>query len=76
MLSPAAAGSRYVRREVAFADSLNKPILTVRLEPTELVHGLGFTVGAYQMIEGQPDRFPAALAAAVKFLRSEMLRPA
>jgi hypothetical protein len=28
------------------------------------------------MIEGQPDRFPAALAAAVKFLRSEMLRPA
>jgi hypothetical protein len=76
MLSPAAAGSRYVRREVAFADSLNKPILTVRLEPTELVHGLGMTVGAYQMIDGQLGRFPAALAAAVKFLRSEMLRPA
>lgn len=49
-VSQAAVDSRWVRREVQFADGLDKPIVAVELEPAELRHGLGLLLGQYQRL--------------------------
>jgi hypothetical protein len=55
-LSPAAAASRYVRREVKYADARCKPLLPVLLEQTRLGEGLGMLLSAVQMLDaGQPN---------------------
>lgn len=57
-LSQAAIDSKYVRREVLFADSLDKRILTVRLEIADLRYGMGLLLPRYQMIDqGAADFF-------------------
>ncbi len=48
-ISQKSVESKCVRREIKFADSLNKPILAIRLEPTELKQGLGMVLNQYQM---------------------------
>jgi hypothetical protein len=49
-VSQAAVDSKYVRREVQFADSLNKPIIAVELETARLRRGMGLLLNQYQMI--------------------------
>jgi hypothetical protein len=49
-LSQPAVESKYVRREVRLADSLDKPIVVVRMEPAELRHGLRLLLEQYQML--------------------------
>jgi hypothetical protein len=56
-LSKAASESKHVRREVKFADRLNKAILTVMLEPVELGQGLEMLLTQFQMIDANRDDF-------------------
>jgi hypothetical protein len=64
-LSKAATKSKYVRREVKFGDRLDKPIVTVRLEPVELQSGLDMLLSESQILdEGAPD-FAEQLAKAL-----------
>ena len=50
-VSHAAVRSKYVRREVKFADVLNKPIIPVRLEPdVELRDGMDMLLNQYQTV--------------------------
>jgi hypothetical protein len=67
-LSREAVLSKYVRREVKFADMIAKPILTVRLENAQLSHGLQMLLTNYQMID--PPTSPARLEALRRALRS------
>ena len=69
-LSRASAASKHVRREVKFADKLDKPILTVVLEPTELGQGLDMLLSQYQMLDASAADFAAQLRSAVAFIRS------
>jgi hypothetical protein len=55
-LSQPAVDSKYVRRELQFADGLGKPIIGVQLELAELRHGLGLLLSQYQLVRhGTPD---------------------
>lgn len=67
--SRAAVESRYVRREVKFADALKVPLLCVLLEDdVPLVHGLRMLLAQYQMLHaGSPD-FASRLRQAVAYL--------
>jgi len=64
-LSPGAVGSRYVRREVKYADALGKPVLTVKLEDTELAHGFAMLLTQYQMLDTRTPGFAYDLERAV-----------
>ena len=56
LISPDAAASRWVRRELKFADSLGKPLTCVRLRETALSDGLGLLLQTLQWIDAsQPD---------------------
>jgi len=64
-LSQRAVDSKYVRRELQFADTLDKPIICVQIELAELRHGLGLLLSQYQRIShGAPD-FPGRLEEAL-----------
>ena len=54
-ISQGAINSKYCRREIKFADALDKPILSVALEPVQLVHGLQMLLQQYQMIFTDAD---------------------
>lgn len=64
-LSQPAVESKFVRRELLYADVRQKPIVAVQIEPTELRHGLGLLLGQYQILRHDapdlPDRVHAAL---------------
>jgi hypothetical protein len=64
-LSPGAVGSRYVRREVKYADALGKPVLAVKLEDTELAHGFAMLLTQYQMLDTRTPGFAYDLERAV-----------
>jgi len=69
-LSREAVLSKYVRREVKYADMINKPILTIKLEEAKLSHGLEMLLTNYQIIGTPTD--PAgreALDRALRYLR-------
>lgn len=56
LLSPQAAASRHVRRELQFADHLAKPMLCLRLQDTTLSDGLAMLLLPLQWLDqGQPD---------------------
>jgi TIR domain-containing protein len=65
-LSQAAVHSKFVRREVKYGDQLNKTLLTVRLEPVQLAHGLNMLLSQYQMLDATAAGFPAHLQAALE----------
>jgi hypothetical protein len=65
-LSQAAVDSKYVRREARFADSLGKPIISVRLEATRLRHGMGLLLSHYQMLSQSTQGFLTQLGQALK----------
>jgi hypothetical protein len=66
--SQAAVASKYVRREVKFADSLDVPILPVLLEEVTLAHGMGMLLTQYQMLDARVGNFVEALRRAVAHL--------
>lgn len=61
-LSQAAIDSKHVRREVLFADSIDKRIISVRLEATRLRHGMGLLLPRYQMLDQRVEDFFERLA--------------
>jgi TIR domain len=68
-LSQAAIDSKYARREVLFADSIDKRIISVRLEATRLKYGMGLLLPRYQMIDQSIDGFLEQLTRALNHLR-------
>lgn len=68
-LSPAAIDSKYVRREVLFADSIGKRIISVRLETTRLTYGMGLLLSHCQIIDQGVDDFQEQLVRALNHVR-------
>ena len=69
-LSHAAVESKWVRREIKFADSENRPILGVRLEnDLELKHGLKVVMNQFQMIDASDADFSGEFDKAMKYVR-------
>jgi len=64
-MSDAAIRSKYVRREVKYADCLDKPLLTVRLEAAELTDGMDMLLGRYQMLDAAAGDFLGELRRSV-----------
>ena len=64
-VSPAAVASKYCRREIKFADTIDIPILGVMLEPTELRHGLAMLFQQYQTLSAGVADFPRQLVRAI-----------
>ena len=69
-LSEAAVQSKWVRREIKFADSENRPILGIRLDKNlELKHGLKVVMNQYQMIDASDTDFSEELRKAIEYVR-------
>lgn len=69
-LSEAAVESKWVRREIKFADSENRPILGIRLDKNvELKHGLKVVMSGYQMIDASNADFSDELRKAIEYVR-------
>lgn len=69
-LSQAAVHSKYVRREVKFADTLNKPILSVNIERNvELSNGMRMLLNQYQSIDGSAPGFGKELERTIRLVR-------
>lgn len=63
-VSATAINSKYVRREIKYADAIDKPVLSIQLEQTKLSHGLGMLLTQYQMLDvGENDFQQRALSA-------------
>lgn len=70
VLSPAAAASRIVRREIRFADALEKPLLCLRLGETALTDGLAMLLLPLQWIDvDRPGSAARITTAARKLLQ-------
>jgi hypothetical protein len=67
-LSQATVESKYCRREIKFADAINKPLLLVGLEAVDLRHGLRFLLQQLQQISAQDPEFEAQLDRAIQKL--------
>lgn len=67
-VSESAINSKYVRREVKFADALNKPILSIVLEDTRLSGGMNMLLTQYQMLNGGAPDFNRQLRDAAEFI--------
>jgi len=61
--------SKYCRREVKYTDQLNKPILSIRIEPVELAHGLEMLLTQYQMVDASAQDFSGEIKRALQYLR-------
>jgi hypothetical protein len=68
-VSQAAIQSRYVRREVRFADALAKPLLCVTLEDAQLAHGMDMLLSQYQMLNCKAPDFQDELERAIQYVR-------
>lgn len=68
-VSRGSVDSKYCRREVKYVDQLNKPILSVRLEPAELTHGLEMLLTQYQMVDASAENFAAEMERALRYQR-------
>ena len=56
-----AIDSKWVRREARFADSLDKPIIAIQLEPSQLRHGMSLLLGQYQLLNRDASGFSERL---------------
>ena len=70
-LSEMAASSRWVRREVKFADFLEKHIVIVGLEPVSRFDGLNMLLTQYQIIDGTRPTWQAELRASLDVHRRQ-----
>jgi hypothetical protein len=66
-ISKAAINSKNVRKEVKYAEFLDKPLIAVRLEETELKHGLAMLFGSNQTIDGMADDCLEQLQRAIEY---------
>ena len=67
-LSQEAVESKWVRREIKFADSEEQPILGIRIEDdVDLRYGLRIVLNQYQMIDASHERFSNELKSAIEF---------
>jgi hypothetical protein len=66
-ISQSAIDSRYVRREVLYADTLCKPILSVVLSDTRLHSGMELILRMYQMLDVASNEFASALTKALEY---------
>jgi TIR domain len=64
-LSAAAIESRYVRREIKFADALGRPVLAILMEDVQLRHGLRMMMAQYQTLDLRAADFHPRLRYAV-----------
>ena len=67
-LSQSAIESKWVRREIKYADSQDKPILTVALDKIILDHGLDLLLMNYQIISESNFDFEEELTKAIEFI--------
>lgn len=71
MTSQSYVGSKYCRREVKYADVLNKPILPVLLEPVSLAEGLHMLFQQYQIFDASADSdFEPLIADILRLIRT------
>jgi hypothetical protein len=68
-LTQAAADSKWVRREIKFADRESKPILAIRLGSLALHSGLDILLNQYQTIDGTARDFESELRRAMQYVR-------
>jgi hypothetical protein len=68
-ISQASIDSKYVRREVLFADSMEKRIISIRLESVQLRHGMKLLLPRYQIIDHGVADFTVQLVRALKNAR-------
>jgi hypothetical protein len=68
-ISQASIDSKYVRREVLFADSMEKRIISIRLESVQLRHGMKLLLPRYQIIDHGVADFTVQLARALNNAR-------
>lgn len=69
-LSEAAVESKWVRREIKFADSEDRPIVGIRLDKNiELKHGLKVVMNQYQIINATSVDFSDQLRKAIEYVR-------
>jgi len=66
----AAVDSRYVRREVKFADALQKPLVTVKVEEAALGGGMNMLLSQYQMVDAAIGDFADELQRALQYVLS------
>jgi len=66
--SNAAVRSKYVRREVKYADAKDTPLLPILLEDTTFAHGMEMLLTQYQMLDARDAGFDARLGQAVSRL--------
>jgi len=73
-ISEAAIASDYVRSEVEYAISLNKPLVAVRLEEAELKYGLAMLLGRRQTVNAATGDWLEELQRAITFHQKEAAR--
>jgi hypothetical protein len=66
-LTDAALQSKFVRREVKFADAIGKPIVGIYLQPTNLSHGLKMLLLTCQTIDNTDPEYADQLDRALRF---------
>jgi hypothetical protein len=65
-VSTTAVNSKYVRREIKYADTINKSVISVRLEQTDLSHGLAMLLTQYQMLDLEASNFHQKVLDAIR----------
>ena len=66
-ITKAAINSKNVRKEVKYADHLDKPLVAVQLEEAELKEGLAMLLASVQMIDGTADDCLEQLRSAIEY---------
>lgn len=67
-VTSASINSKYVRREVKFADAINKRVLAIMLEEAELHTGMKMLLNQYQFLRAQAPDFELQLSESIKLL--------
>jgi TIR domain len=68
-VSSASIKSKYVRREAKYADVVDKPLLSIRLEDAVLAHGMEMLLTQYQMLDAKAPDFEIQLDWAIQNLK-------
>ncbi|NJM39211.1 MAG: toll/interleukin-1 receptor domain-containing protein [Akkermansiaceae bacterium] len=67
-VTPAAIASKYVRREVKYADALGKTIVSVILKETAPTHGMAMLLSQYQVLNLDEQDFNRRLMTSIRAL--------
>ncbi len=68
-VSSASINSKYVRREAKYADVVDKPLLSVKLDDATLTHGMEMLLTQYQMLDARAPNFEDQLDRAIRNLQ-------